>query len=87
MILRIAITRPKVDTDIEISFKEYHPIFEPQNDSGYASFNRDFLFAIMQNISCFFLFKHISLFHNVSYNCIHFFFMGCAKKSKHNKDV
>ena len=52
MILRI--TRPKVDTDIEISFKEYHPIFEPQNDSGYASFNQDFLFAIMQNISCFF---------------------------------
>ena len=77
MILRI--TRPKVDTDIEISFKEYHPIFEPQNDSGYASFNQDFLFAIMQNISCFLL-QHISPFHNISYNCIHSFFIGYAKK-------
>ena len=53
---------------------------EPQNTSGYASFNQDFLFAIMQNISWHFLFKNISLFDNITYNCIHSFFMSYAKK-------
>ena len=76
-----------VNRCIGISCKEYHPTYWNPKIPADMPHSIEIFCLHLCKIFHVFLFKHICLFHNISYNCIHFFSMGYAKKSKHNKDV